>query len=121
MGSCATRGRPAHRAHLQALKEDELRRVLTEPKNAIVKQKRAEQAMHAVELHITEDALGAIAATAVKKGVGARGLGGILEKLLMPVKFEVRMPSQACWQSAYSCSLPHRPAASQPSSQNSRR
>ena len=75
---------------MQALTEAELRRVLTEPKNALVKQKRFEQGLHKVDLHITDDALQAIAAIAVSKGTGARGLGAILEKLLMEVKFEVR-------------------------------
>lgn len=75
---------------LQALTEDELRRVLTEPKNALVKQKHFEQGLHKVELHITQEALHAVAAIAVQKGTGARGLGALLEKLLMAVKFEVR-------------------------------
>ena len=71
--------------------------MLTEPKNAVVKQKRFEQALNKVELHITGDALRAVAAIAVKKGTGARGLGAILEKLLLEVKFQVRLLQMMRW------------------------
>ena len=75
---------------LQALTEDELRRVLTEPKSALVKQFRTQLAMSDAELHITTGALRNIAETAVHKGTGARGLRTILEDLLHQAQFEVR-------------------------------
>ena len=89
-------GLPAHLDRAQALTEDELRRVLTEPKSALVKQFRTQLAMSDAELHITGGALRTIAATAVHKGTGARGLRTILEDLLHQAQFEVRLSGRCC-------------------------
>lgn len=73
---------------LQELDEKALVKILTEPKNAIVKQYSAMLAMDGVKLTIKDDALREIAKTAVARKTGARGLRSILEKILMQPMFE---------------------------------
>ena len=73
---------------LQDLDEDALVKILTEPKNAIVKQFVAMLEMDGVKLNIKEDALREIAKLAVERKTGARGLRGILEKILLGPMFD---------------------------------
>jgi ATP-dependent Clp protease ATP-binding subunit ClpX len=63
--------------------------ILTEPKNALVKQYRKMFMLDSVELDIRQDALEAIADLAIERGTGARGLRSILEESLESVMFEV--------------------------------
>ena len=74
---------------LRKLTEDELVKILTEPKNALVKQYSKQLALNDVKLRITRDALRAIAEQAVERGTGARALRSIFEKLMLDVMFEV--------------------------------
>ncbi|MBQ0166593.1 MAG: ATP-dependent Clp protease ATP-binding subunit ClpX [Treponema sp.] len=74
---------------LRELQREDLRRILTEPKNAIVKQFKASFAMDNVELEFSDEAIDAIADTAIKQKTGARGLRAIVERLLMDTMFEV--------------------------------
>jgi ATP-dependent Clp protease ATP-binding subunit ClpX len=74
---------------LQSLDEDALVRILTEPKNALVKQYQRYFAMDGVELVFTDDALRAIADLAIKHKTGARGLRTVLEETLMDVMYEI--------------------------------
>ena len=74
---------------LRKLTEDELVRILTEPKNALVKQYSKQLALNSVKLRITRDALRAIARQAVDRGTGARALRSIFEKLMLDVMFDV--------------------------------
>ena len=76
-------------ATLNELSKDDLIRVLQEPKNAIIKQYQALFELDGVELEFSEDALEAIAEMAEKKGVGARGLRGIIEKIMLPLQYEL--------------------------------
>ncbi|WKV15692.1 ATP-dependent Clp protease ATP-binding subunit ClpX [Janibacter limosus] len=62
--------------------------ILSEPKNALVKQYRKMFAIDGVELEFTDDALEAIADSAIARATGARGLRAILEEVLMPVMFD---------------------------------
>ncbi len=64
-------------------------RILTEPRNALVKQYQKMFQLDGVELELTQDALGAIADQALLRGTGARGLRAILEEVLQQVMFEV--------------------------------
>ncbi len=64
-------------------------KVLTEPKNALVKQYQALFGMEDCELHFTEAALNSIAEKAKIKSVGARGLRGIVEEIMLDVMFEL--------------------------------
>ena len=71
------------------LDRDALVRILTRPKNALVKQYQRMFEIDGVELEFTEDALGAIAEQAILRGTGARGLRAIVEEVLLPVMFDV--------------------------------
>ena len=78
---------------LQALDEADLLRILTEPKNAIVKQYQKFLSIDKVELQFTEDGLIAAATGAAKRKTGARGLRTIIEEVLLDVMYEI--PSRA--------------------------
>ena len=73
---------------LQELDEGALVKILTEPKNAIVKQFNAMLEMDGVKLNITDDGLREIAKMAVARKTGARGLRSILERVLMQPMFD---------------------------------
>jgi ATP-dependent Clp protease ATP-binding subunit ClpX len=74
---------------LEQLTEEQLVAILTEPKNALVKQYAKLMAMEGVDLQFTPEGLRELAAQAIKKGTGARALRSILEKLMMDVMFDV--------------------------------
>ena len=74
---------------LNELCRDDLRRILTEPKNAIVKQFQASLDIDKVELVFEDDAIDAIADLAIKQNTGARGLRAIVEKMMMELMFEI--------------------------------
>ncbi|GAB4401531.1 MAG: ATP-dependent Clp protease ATP-binding subunit ClpX [Rhodoferax sp.] len=76
-------------ATLAELTEDALIQILTEPKNAIVKQYQALFAMEGVELEIRPSALAAIARKAMQRKTGARGLRSILEQALIDTMFDL--------------------------------
>ena len=76
-------------ATLDDLKEDALVRVLTEPKNALVKQYEALFEMEGVKLTITEEALKAIAKKAIERKTGARGLRAIMEENLLQIMYDI--------------------------------
>jgi ATP-dependent Clp protease ATP-binding subunit ClpX len=74
---------------LRKLSEDELMSILTEPKNALVKQYGKQLAMNDVKLRVTRDALRALAEEAVRRGTGARALRSIFEKMMLDVMFDL--------------------------------
>ena len=74
---------------LEDLDEDALIAILTQPKNALVKQYQALFEMENVKLSFTDDALRAIAKKAVERKTGARGLRAIIESLLLDTMFEL--------------------------------
>lgn len=76
-------------ASVTNLDEDALVRVLTEPKNSLVRQYQHLFDMDGVRLTIDDEALRAIAAKAISRNTGARGLRGIMEEILVPVMFDV--------------------------------
>ncbi|MDA0336733.1 MAG: ATP-dependent Clp protease ATP-binding subunit ClpX, partial [bacterium] len=73
---------------LDALSEDDLFRILTEPKNAIIRQVSRLFEMDGVTLTFTTDALNKIVDLTVKKGTGARGLRSVLEQAMMDVFYD---------------------------------
>ncbi|MEG3311121.1 ATP-dependent Clp protease ATP-binding subunit ClpX [Streptococcus sp. SS-4456] len=79
-------------AALDQLTTEDLVRILTEPKNALVKQYQTLLSYDDVELDFDEDALLAIAEKAIERKTGARGLRSIIEETMLDVMFEV--PSQ---------------------------
>ena len=74
---------------LQSLDADALVRVLTEPKNSLIRQYKANFAMENVELEFDPQAVRAIAEKAAAKGTGARGLRAIMESLMLDLMYEV--------------------------------
>jgi ATP-dependent Clp protease ATP-binding subunit ClpX len=74
---------------LRKLTEDELMSILTEPKNALVKQYAKQLAMNGVKLRVTRDAFRALAEEAVRRGTGARALRSIFEKMMLEVMFDI--------------------------------
>jgi ATP-dependent Clp protease ATP-binding subunit ClpX len=78
---------------LRSLSEEDLVRILTEPKNALVRQYRQFFRYDKVDLTFSEDALKAVAEQALERGTGARGLRSILETALLPTMYE--LPSRS--------------------------
>jgi ATP-dependent Clp protease ATP-binding subunit ClpX len=74
---------------LEELNREDLRRIITEPRNAIVKQYQASMAIDEVKLEFTDGAINAIADTAIKQKTGARGLRAIVERLMTDIMFEI--------------------------------
>ena len=74
---------------LEALDQETLLRILTEPRNALLKQYQKMLQIDHVELELTADALEAIAAQAMLAGTGARALRSIVETLLLDVMYEL--------------------------------
>ncbi len=74
---------------LEKLTEEDLVRILTEPKNALVKQYKALLALDGVELKFTPQALHAIAEQAISRNTGARGLRSIIENVMRDIMFEI--------------------------------
>ncbi len=75
-------------ATLKELDEDMLVKVLTEPKNALIKQYQALLSVDGIDLEFTEDALREIAREAIKRKTGARGLRAIIEDIMLDVMYE---------------------------------
>ena len=87
-------GRLPNIATLEKLDKEALRRILTEPKNALVQQyKRMMEVIDGVELVLEDDAVEAIAEEAIKRHTGARALRAIMEEIMLDVMFEV--PSES--------------------------
>ncbi|HZW82822.1 MAG TPA: ATP-dependent Clp protease ATP-binding subunit ClpX [Candidatus Deferrimicrobium sp.] len=74
---------------LEALDEGALVQILTEPKNALVKQYQKLFELDSVSLEFKEDALKAIAEEAIKRNTGARGLRAIVEEIMLNVMYEI--------------------------------
>ena len=74
---------------LKELDEEALVKILTEPKNAIVKQYQSLLSMDGVELEFTPEALTAVAKKTLDRKTGARGLRAVMEEILMPIMFAV--------------------------------
>ncbi|CAB1129696.1 protein unfolding ATPase required for presentation of proteins to proteases; Maxwell's demon [Candidatus Hydrogenisulfobacillus filiaventi] len=77
---------------LDALDEDHLVRILTEPRNALVKQYQKLMGLDNIELEFKEDAVRAIAREAIRRNTGARALRAIIEDIMLDVMYE--MPSR---------------------------
>jgi len=74
---------------LDPLTEEELVTILTEPRNAMVKQYAKLMAMEGASLTFTKDALRALAAEAQRKGTGARALRSMMERIMLDVMYEI--------------------------------
>jgi ATP-dependent Clp protease ATP-binding subunit ClpX len=76
-------------AVLDPLGVEELKRILTEPRNALLKQYQVLFQMEGVELIVEEEAIEEIAREAIRRGTGARALRGILEEIMLDVMFKL--------------------------------
>ena len=74
---------------LQSLTQEDLVRILDEPKNALTRQYEALLAMDNVELQIQPDALQEIAKKALERQIGARGLRAIMESIMMKIMYQI--------------------------------
>lgn len=83
-------------AALVPLTEDDLVRILTEPKNAIVKQYKKMLKLNNVDLEITEDALRAVAQKSIKLKTGARGLRSIVENAMLDIMYDIPSDNNVC-------------------------
>ncbi len=75
--------------NLNPLTADDLVHILTEPRNALIRQYQRLLAMENVKLHFTPGAIRALAEKAVERGAGARGLRALLEDLMLDVMFDI--------------------------------
>jgi ATP-dependent Clp protease ATP-binding subunit ClpX len=82
-------GRLPKTVSLDSLDQDALIQILTEPKNALVKQYQRLFAMDGVELEFERDALVEVARIAVERKTGARGLRGVMEDAMTEIMFEI--------------------------------
>jgi len=76
-------------ASLQEISEEDMVRILTEPKNSLIKQYKKLFSIDEVELNFEDDALAAIAAKSIKRKTGARGLRAILEENMIDIMYEL--------------------------------
>ena len=76
-------------ASLEQLTEEDLIKILTEPKNAVTRQYIKLFAMEKVKLVFEHDALVALAKKAAERGTGARGLRSIIEKMMVDIMFDL--------------------------------
>ncbi len=74
---------------LESLGPDQMVKILTEPKNALVKQYEKLLEYDEVELNFTDEALEAVANKAVERGIGARGLRAVLEEVMTKIMYDV--------------------------------
>ena len=79
---------PVHSSLLR-LNEDELILILTEPRNALVKQYQKQLALNGVKLKISRNALRALAEEAVRRGTGARALRSIFESIMLDIMYDI--------------------------------
>ncbi len=79
---------PIH-THLDNLSKEDLVRILTEPKNSIIKQYETSFALDNVKLTFTNDAINAIAQQSFEQNTGARGLRSIVENLMLDISYDI--------------------------------
>ncbi|MEK7248891.1 MAG: ATP-dependent Clp protease ATP-binding subunit ClpX [Bacteroidota bacterium] len=76
-------------ASLYSLSEDALRSILTEPKNALIKQYKKLFRMEGVELHFEESAIRGVVQQAIERGTGARALRSIIEEVMLEIMYSL--------------------------------
>ncbi len=76
-------------AMLEPLKKEDLIKILKEPKNSLIKQYELMFELDGSELEIEDDALEEIADSAMKKGIGARGLRSIFDRIMLPILYKL--------------------------------
>ncbi|MFP4180682.1 MAG: ATP-dependent Clp protease ATP-binding subunit ClpX [Spirochaetaceae bacterium] len=74
---------------LNELSKEDLRRIITEPKNSVIRQYQSSLKVDGVDLVFEEEAVDAIADLAISQGTGARGLRSIVEKVMVDIMYEI--------------------------------
>ena len=74
---------------LNNLSKDDLRRIITEPKNSVIKQYKESFKFDGVELDFTDEAIDAVASTAIKQKTGARGIRSIVETTMTSIMYDL--------------------------------
>ncbi len=74
---------------LNPISEEDMVKILTEPRNSIIRQFSKLLSLEGVDLQVTKDGIQALAAAAIKRGTGARGLRAMVEEIMLDVMFEV--------------------------------
>jgi len=87
-------------ATLDALTEGDLRRILTEPKNSILKQYQELLRTEGIKLEVSKEALNEVARESMSRKSGARGLRSIIERIMSPIMFDVTRES-----GVYACTI----------------
>ncbi|GAB1457680.1 ATP-dependent Clp protease ATP-binding subunit ClpX [Spirochaetota bacterium] len=87
-------GRIPIQVALDTLEAEDLKRIITEPKNSILKQYQESFRMDGAELYFAPEAIDAIAEQAIARNTGARGLRSIVENLLVEVMFDIPSDSE---------------------------
>jgi ATP-dependent Clp protease ATP-binding subunit ClpX len=82
-------GRLPITVNLTNLEKEDLRRIITEPKNSIVKQYQSLMKLDGVDLIFTDEAIDAIAQQALDRKTGARGLRSIVENIMMDIMYDI--------------------------------
>jgi ATP-dependent Clp protease ATP-binding subunit ClpX len=82
-------GRVPIHVTLNELSKEDLKRIITEPKNSVIRQYQSSLKIDGVELEFEEDAIEAIAEKAIAQKTGARGLRSIVEGFMMDIMFEI--------------------------------
>jgi ATP-dependent Clp protease ATP-binding subunit ClpX len=82
-------GRLPISVNLNNLEKDDLMRIITEPKNSLIKQYKASLKLDNVELEFEDQAIEAIAEQALQRKTGARGLRSIVEEIMIEIMFEI--------------------------------
>lgn len=85
-------GRMPVMVDLSKLTHDDLKRILTEPRNSLIRQYQKLLRMNHVKLEFTPEAIDELATLAEKKGTGARGLRAIMENLMLDVMYQLPAP-----------------------------
>jgi len=82
-------GRLPIQVNLEDLQQEDLKRIMTEPKNSILKQYQESLRIDGVDLVFEEDAILAVAEQAIKRRTGARGLRSIVETMMLDIMFDI--------------------------------
>jgi ATP-dependent Clp protease ATP-binding subunit ClpX len=82
-------GRLPIQVNLEDLTLEDLKRIMTEPKNSILKQYQESLRIDGVDLVFEEDAISAVAEQAIKRRTGARGLRSIVETMMLDIMFDI--------------------------------
>jgi ATP-dependent Clp protease ATP-binding subunit ClpX len=82
-------GRVPIHVTLNELSKEDLKKIITEPKNSVIRQYQSSLKIDGVQLEFEEDAIDAIAEKAIAQRTGARGLRSIVEGFMMDIMFEI--------------------------------